>query len=158
MQEAEVASGPVGARDVTHGAVRGVIAAMTMTGMRAFTENAGIVGQAPPQAIVRQRLPGMGLLRAGRKRRRRRRVLEELFHWGYGAGGGAAYAALPVAFRRRDWSGPAYGLAIWLSFELALAPLLGLKQAHQFRLQERLALAVDHLLYGFVLSETRRRE
>ena len=69
-----------------------------------FTGGAGIVGEAPPRAIVRRRIPGMGRLRV--RRRRRRRSMEELFHWGYGAA----------------------------------------------------ALAVDHLLYGLVLSETRRRD
>jgi hypothetical protein len=149
----EVAADPVDVGDLLHGAVRGALAAMTMTGMRAFTESAGIVGEAPPQAIVRQRLPGMGRMRV---RRRRRRVIEELFHWTYGAGGGAAFAALPAAVRRRDWAGPVYGLVVWLGFEAGVAPLLGLKQAREVRLTERAALAADHLLYGFVLSETRR--
>jgi hypothetical protein len=148
------ATDPAGIADVLHGAVRGAVAAMTMTGMRAFTVNAGIVNEAPPQAIVRQRVPGMGRFRM---RRKRRRVIEELFHWGYGAGGGAAFAVLPEPVRRRPWAGPAYGLAIWLGFEVAIAPALGLKQARQLRLVERGALAADHLLYGFVLAETRRR-
>ena len=34
---------------------------------------------------------------------------------------------------------------------------MGLKQAKQLRPLERVALALDHLLYGLVLSETRRR-
>ena len=74
-----------------------------------------------------------------------------------GAAGGAVFAALPAPARRRGWAGPAYGLAIWLGFEVGIAPLLGLKQARQMRLSERAALAADHVLYGLVLSETRRR-
>jgi hypothetical protein len=35
--------------------------------------------------------------------------------------------------------------------------LLGLTQAKRLRPAERSALAADHLLYGFVLSEMRRR-
>lgn len=151
---ARVAADPTGIADVVHGAVRGAVAAMTMTGMRAFTVNAGIVEEPPPQAIIRQRVPGMGRFGV---RRKRRRVIEELFHWGYGAGGGAAFAVLPEPVRRQAWAGPAYGLAIWLGFEVAIAPALGLKQARQLRMVERGALAADHLLYGFVLSETRRR-
>jgi hypothetical protein len=85
-------------------------------------------------------------------------MLEELFHWTYGAGGGAAFAALPQQVRAKAWAGPAYGLAIWLGFETAIAPLLGLKQARELRLRERSALAADHLLYGFVLSQMRRRD
>ncbi len=34
--------------EVVHAAGRGAIAAMAMTGMRAFTVNLGIVDQAPP--------------------------------------------------------------------------------------------------------------
>jgi hypothetical protein len=50
-----------------------------------------------------------------------------------------------------------YGLAVWLGFEMGIAPALGLSQAKRVRLVDRLALAADHLLYGLVLSEGRRR-
>jgi hypothetical protein len=46
---------------------------------------------------------------------------------------------------------------VWLGFEVALAPVLGLKQAGKVRPLERLGLVGDHLLYGLVWSETRRR-
>jgi hypothetical protein len=139
--------------EVAHATLRGAIAAMAMTGMRAFTTHAGIVDEAPPQAIFRQRAPG--LLRS--IPRKRRRAALELVHWSYGAGGGAVFGALPDGVRRRAWAGPTYGLLVWLGFELGLAPLLGLTQARRIRPLERLGLAADHLLYGFVLSETRRR-
>jgi hypothetical protein len=156
MSEIEgTARDPAGIADIAHGALRGAIAAMAMTGMRAFTVNAGIADQPPPQAIFRQKMPGMGRLGVVRKRRR---MLEELFHWGYGAGGGGAFAVLPEQVRDKAWAGPVYGLAIWLGFEAGIAPALGLKQARELRLAERAALAADHLLYGFVLSETRRRD
>jgi hypothetical protein len=147
------AESTLGAGELAHAGLRGVIAAMAMSGMRAGTQSLGLVKQAPPQAIFRQR--ARGLLR--KVPRRRRRALEELTHWGYGAIGGVAFGALPDAVRRRAWAGPLYGLAVWLGFELGLAPLLGLKQARQVRPIERAALAGDHLLYGLVLSETRRR-
>lgn len=137
---------------VLHGSLRGAIAAMAMTGMRAFTVNFGLVDEPPPRALIRQR--AKGLLR--RVPRRRRRGAIELAHWTYGAGGGAAYAALPAGVRLKPWAGPVYGLMLWLGFEAVLAPGLGLAQAHRVRAGERLALAVDHLLYGFVLGETRR--
>ena len=141
------------AAEIGHGALRGVIAAMAMTGMRAFTVDFGLVEEPPPRAIIRQRL---GFL-LERVPKRRRRGAIELFHWAYGGAGGAAFAALPEKIRLQPWAGPAYGLGVWLSFELALAPGLGLEQAKRVRAIERVALAVDHLLYGFVLSETRRR-
>jgi hypothetical protein len=124
-----------------------------MTGMRAFTVHVGIVEETPPKAIVRQR--AQGLIR--RVPRENRRAAVELMHWTYGAGGGAVFGALPDDVRRRAWAGPVYGLLVWLGFEAGLAPMLGLKQAHKVRPIERLGLAADHLLYGFVLSETRRR-
>ena len=140
--------------EIAHAAVRGAIAAMAMTGMRAFTVDLGIVQQTPPQAMVRQR--ARGLIR--RVPRKRRRAAIELAHWAYGALGGAAFGMLPRSVRqRRRWLGPLYGLLLWLGFEAGLAAVLGLSQAGQLRAAERAALAADHLLYGLVLSEIRAR-
>jgi hypothetical protein len=141
------------AAEVAHASLRGAIAAAAMTGMRAFTVDIGLVDQTPPQAIAPQR--AQGLLR--RVPRRRRRAAIEVAHWAYGAGGGAAFALLPEDLRRQAWAGPAYGLVVWVGFELCLAPVLGLKRAKRQRGTERAALAADHLLYGLVLSETRAR-
>jgi hypothetical protein len=139
--------------ELAHAGLRGVIAAMAMSGMRAGTKSLGLVEQSPPQAVFRQRARFL-LWSVPRKRRR---ALEELTHWSYGAVGGVIYGALPDGVRRRAWSGPLYGLALWLGFELGVAPLLGLKQAQQLRPLERGAHAADHMLYGLVLSETRSR-
>jgi hypothetical protein len=141
------------AGELAHAALRGVIAAMAMTGMRAFTVDLGIVEQTPPEAVLKQK--ARGLIR--RVPRKRRRATIELVHWGYGAGGGAAFRMLPDELRRRPWAGPVYGLAVWLGFEFGIAPVLGLTQAQRLRPVERTALAIDHLLYGLVLSEIRRR-
>lgn len=142
-----------GPEEVVHAAMRGAVAAMAMTGMRAFTVHAGLVDEPPPRAILRQK--ARGLMRLIPRRRRRGAI--EVFHWTYGAGGGAAFGMLPHGLRRRAWAGPLYGLLVWLGFELGLAPVMGLKQVKQVRPVERAALAADHLLYGFVLSEMRRR-
>lgn len=139
--------------EVAHAGLRGAIGAASMTGMRQLTVDVGLVDQTPPEAILKQR--ARGLLR--QVPRKRRRAAIELVHWTYGAAGGAAFAMLPDDLRRRAWAGPLYGLVVWLGFELGIAPLLGLKQAQQPRPVERAALAADHLLYGFVLSETRRK-
>jgi hypothetical protein len=136
-----------------HGALRGAIAAMAMTGMRAFTVNAGLVNEPPPRAIIRQR--AKGLLRKVPRRNRREAI--ELAHWGYGAFGGAIYGMLPDQVRRIPGSGPVYGLMLWVGFEAGIAPVLGLSQAKHPRPVERAMLALDHLLYGLVLSETRSR-
>jgi hypothetical protein len=139
--------------EVAHGALRGAIAAMAMTGMRVLTVDLGIVQETPPRAIIRQR--ARGLLRRVPSEKRRSAI--EVAHWGYGAIGGATFAMLPDEIRLRPWSGPAYGLALWAAFEAGIAPALGLSQAKRPRPVERVAFAVDHLLYGFVLSELRRR-
>jgi hypothetical protein len=142
-----------GPREVSHAAVRGAIAAMAMTGMRAFTVDMGIVEQTPPEAIFKQKAKGLIRLVP----RRRRTATIELAHWGYGAAGGAAFGMLPQRFRMAPWAGPLYGFVVWIGFELGIAPALGLKQATKLRVRERVALAADHLLYGLVLSEMRAR-
>jgi hypothetical protein len=146
----------VGSRvgDVLSGAACGAVGAMAMTGMRVITTELGLVEQTPPDAVSRQRAGGMrALLR--RAPRKQRRGLVEAAHWAFGASGGAAFGALPRDIRRRRWAGPAYGLVVWLGFELGIAPALGLSQAKRTRPVDRLALAADHLLYGLVLSATR---
>jgi hypothetical protein len=141
--------------EMLHGAARGAVGAMAMTGMRVLTTELGLVEQTPPLAVGRQRARGArALLR--RAPRKQRRGLIEAAHWAFGAGGGAAFGALPGAIRRRPWAGPVYGLVVWLGFEMGIAPVLGLSQAKRVRLVDRLALAGDHLLYGLVLSGSRR--
>jgi hypothetical protein len=142
--------------DVFSGAACGAVGAMAMTGMRVITTELGLVEQTPPQAISRQRARGVrALLR--RAPRKQRRGLVESAHWAFGAGGGAAFGALPRAVRCRRWAGPMYGLVVWFGFEAGIAPALGLSQAKRVRLVDRLALAADHVLYGLVLSATRPR-
>ena len=139
--------------EVALAGARGAIAAMAMTGMRTFTVDLGIVEQTPPHAIVKQMARGW----IRRVPRGGRVGAIELAHWGYGAAGGAAFGMLPDRVRLAPWAGPAYGLLIWVGFEAGIAPVLGLSQARKLRLAERLALAADHLLYGLILSEIRRR-
>jgi hypothetical protein len=137
--------------DVLHAAMRGAVAAAAMTGMRALTVSLGLVEQPPPDAIAER---GRLLDRVPPERRR---AVVELAHWAYGAQGGAVFGMLPAVVRRRALAGPVYGLVLWLGFELGIAPLLGLRHAEEPRPADRVALAVDHVLYGFVLSELRSR-
>jgi hypothetical protein len=140
-------------KEILHAAFRGAVAAMAMTGMRRLTVNLGIVEQTPPDAIFKQKTNGL----IGLVPRKQRRAAVELAHWGYGAGGGVAFALLPDGVRRQPWAGPVYGLVVWLGFELGLAPVLGLSQAKKPRPVDRAGLAADHLLYGLVLNEGRRQ-
>jgi|NGEPerStandDraft_5_1074534.scaffolds.fasta_scaffold02228_12 hypothetical protein len=142
------------AGDVLSGAAWGAVGAMAMTGMRVITTELGLVEQTPPQALSRQRARGIRTLLRRAPRKQRRGVVEAA-HWAFGAGGGAAFGALPRPMRRSPWAGPGYGLVVWLGFELGIAPVLGLSQAKRVRVVDRLALAADHLLYGLVLSATR---
>ena len=137
-----------------HAAIRGTVAAMAMTGMRTWAVNVGLMDRTPPQAIASKRRV-QGWLR--HVPRRRRRATVEALHWGYGAGGGAAFGLLPEAVRRAPWSGPVYGVALWLAFEFVLAPALRLPEAGQLRPLQRALLAADHMLYGYVLNEGHQR-
>ncbi|MGI8678314.1 MAG: hypothetical protein ACR2LX_06425 [Jatrophihabitans sp.] len=133
---------------VVNSTARGVVGAMAMTGVRSFTGSMGLVGETPPEAVLRQKLGGL----MKRIPEKRQQGVVEAFHWSTGAVAGAAFALLPAAMRRPPWAGAAYGLAVLSGFELAVAPLLGLEQARHERFVERLVFLVDHVLYGLVLS------
>ena len=130
------------------GAVRGVAGAVAMSLLRAVTTRTGLVERTPPDAIALERAPHLLALLPGPARR----PAIELGHLSYGALAGAAYTRLPDELRRARWSGPAYGVAIWLLYEALLAPALGLSHARRRRALERLAFAADHALYGLVLA------
>ncbi len=132
----------------------GAVAAMAMSGMRTMTTELGLVGETPPEAMAKQ--GAGGVLRQIPPRLRGAAM--ELSHWGFGAVGGALFGVLPRGLRRRGWAGPAYGLLVWLGFELGLAPALGLAQARKPRLVERAAFAADHVLYGIVLAKGLERQ
>lgn len=138
---------------VAHAAMRGTVGAMAMTGIRRVLRDVGLLQEEPPRALVGQ--AARRALRAAP--RRRRSLVVEVIHWGIGAAGGAAYALLPRGLRRRRWSGPVWGLAIWVSFDALAAPALGVEHAGRRHVRQRVALIADHLLYGFVLSEMRPR-
>ncbi len=145
-------------------AARGAVGAMAMTGMRTLTESLGVVGETPPQAIFRQRLGlMMAMMPVGKRKglkglmtQGRRRAVRETTHIAFGVGAGVGFGVLPPSVRRPAWAGPVYGLAMWLGYELAIAPALGLEQAQKRKPLEHVALAADHLLYGLVLSEAGR--
>ena len=149
---------------VLKGAARGAVGAMAMTGMRKFTSGLGLVGQTPPEAIIRQRLDlVVAALPKGRRaalkaliRPEQRRALGEAAHVGFGVAAGAAYGALPPQVRQAGWSGPAWGIVVWLGYELGLAPVMGVSHSGSRKPAERVAFVADHLLYGLVLREPAR--
>ena len=140
--------------DMLHGAARGAVGAMAMTGCGYARPSLGYrtdstASRRPPARAACGRCCG-GRRASSDKGWSRPRT-------GPSAPAGARPSgALPGTIRRRTWARPAYGLVVWLGFELAIAPVLGLSQAKRVRLVDRWALAADHLLYGLVLSGTRR--
>lgn len=139
--------------EILHAGTRGVVAAMSMSGMRTLTTRLGLLGATPPEMITDQYGPDV----IRRLSDEQRQALVVLLHWAYGAGGGAAFGALPGKLRLKPWAGPVFGAALWLFFQSVVAPTLKLRVRHSMTVRERAVLAADHLLYGAVLSELRRR-
>ncbi|HEX2411015.1 MAG TPA: hypothetical protein VHJ39_07605 [Solirubrobacteraceae bacterium] len=135
-----------------HAMFRGVVGAMAMTGVRVLAAHAGLVREDPPSRLARKGT--RGLLR--KVPRRRRQTVVELIHWAVGAQGGAVYGMLPEEIRRRPWSGPVYGVLIWVGVDTVIGPLLGLERNWP-KGRERAVFIADHVLYGLVLSELRAR-
>ncbi|MEP9382856.1 hypothetical protein [Nocardioides sp. KR10-350] len=128
-------------------AARGLAGAMMMSALREVTLSLGLLRESPPDTMVREGTPA-SVEEVGDGTRS---AVTELAHWAYGAGGGAAYALLPDALKVRGVSGPAYGLGVWLGFELLLAPLLGVRHP-QGKVVGRAMLALDHVVYGVVVA------
>ena len=131
--------------EIIHAKLRGVIGAMAMTGMRVFAVHAGLIREDPPSRLVRKR------------RGRRPRWMVELIHWAMGGVFGIGFGLLPDEIRRRRWSGPVYGLLVWLGFDAGVAPALGLTERDWPKGRERAVFVADHLVFGFVLNEMRSR-
>ncbi len=127
-----------------HAIFRGIVGAMAMTGVRVFAMHAGIVREDPPKRLTRK------------KARRAPRTKVELVHWGMGAAFGAVFGLLPEKLRMKPWSGPLYGVLVWIGFDAVAAPLLGLERNWP-KGRERAVFVADHVLYGLVLSELRAR-
>ncbi|HET7326139.1 MAG TPA: hypothetical protein VFJ14_02520, partial [Nocardioidaceae bacterium] len=120
---------------------------MAMSGVRSLTANVGLLEQTPPERILEDQAPElMRRLDSGQ-----RAAAAEVAHWAYGAGGGLIFGLLPARVRAHPLTGPSYGVAIWLSFELGIAPLLGIEYDER-RVTSRLTLVADHVLYGIVVS------
>lgn len=130
-------------------AARGVVAAMAMTGFRAFTKGVGLLDAAPPELVVERAAPRA----LARLSPRARAAATEIAHWSYGAAAGVVFGVLPGGVRRARWAGPAYGLASWLAFEAVLVPALGLDRLRRDGAGARVAVALDHVLYGVVVAD-----
>ena len=123
---------------------------MAMTGVRSLTTQLGIVRLTPPEELGRH---GAGAPLLQRVPPKRRGAALELAHWAYGGLGGAAFALAPHRASGSKTFGAAYGLALWALFEAVIAPVAGADRERP--LQERAALAADHILFGLVLTSGR---
>lgn len=139
----------VGRRPWMKGALRGAVGAMAMSGMRQAAVGLGMIERTPPEAMLREGVPT--LLRQVPEHRRTAAI--ELAHWSYGAAAGAAFGFVPGRLRGHRLTGPIYGALSWGLFELALAPTLGLAHTRRDRPQERLALLVDHVVFGLIVGK-----
>jgi hypothetical protein len=139
--------------EIIHAKLRGVIGAMAMTGMRVFALHAGLIREDPPSRLTRKQARGV-LKRVPRKRRR---VVVEFVHWAVGGVFGIVYGLLPERFRQHAWSGPLYGVLVWMGFDAFVAPALGLTERDWPKGRERTVFVADHIVYGFVLDELRAR-
>ncbi|MBE1532193.1 hypothetical protein [Actinomadura algeriensis] len=133
---------------VVRAGARGAVAAMAMTGLRTVTAAAVPRQESPPAAIVEEHAPP----RVRKMTKRRREAFTEIFHWVYGSCGGMLFGLLPDRVRGRLLAGPAYGLTVWLGYELVVGPVLGVEHSAHRRETWRAAVALDHLLYGVVVA------
>ncbi|OLT17010.1 hypothetical protein BJF79_18045 [Actinomadura sp. CNU-125] len=62
------------------------------------------------------------------------------------------FGLLPDRVRGHGLAGPAYGLTVWLGYELVVGPALGVEHSAHRRATWRAAVALDHLLYGAVVA------
>ena len=137
-----------------HATMRGVVAAICMSGVRSLTVRLGLLKQTPPEMVVEEHAGGL----LERIPENRREAAVELLHWVYGAVGGAGFGVLPDRVRLLPWAGPMYGVVLWLGFESVVSPALGLgRQRRRHTAVERITLTADHLMYGAVLAELRSR-
>lgn len=128
-------------------AVRGLVAAMAMSGMRQVTTRLGLLPRTPPEQVAEDEAPRL----LARVSPERRAAVVELAHWEFGLAFGAAWTLVPAAIRRQPWAGPAYGLVVWQGF-LLTAPLLGVGTPQDRTPSAVGALALDHLLFGAIVG------
>lgn len=55
------------------------------------------------------------------------------------------------SLRARRFTGPTYGVVVWLAFELGIGPVLGVQHRQGGRIGG-LMLVLDHALYGIVVA------
>lgn len=133
---------------IVRSGVRGLIAAMAMSGLRRVSTTLRWLERPPPEAILQDRAPRLFY----RVPVEQRPLLVEAAHLLYGTAGGVAFGMLPPRWRRSSWAGPAYGVLFWSLYQVVIVPVLGINENPRVPGAHRLALLADHLLYGVVVA------
>lgn len=133
---------------LVRGAAAGAVATAAMSALMLAAGRAGLVGEQPPEAIVRQ----AGALTGGEPRGRLADALAVAAHLGFGVGTGAAYALLPPS-ARPVLRGMAVGQAVYAVSYAGWVPVLGaLPHATRDRTARQAVMVAAHLVYGAVLG------
>jgi len=136
------------AQDVVRGGLAGAAATVVMSALMLAAGRAGLMGQQPPEAIVRRTGDLVGKQPQGRTAD----VLASAAHVAFGAGTGAAYALLPPG-RWPVARGTAVGLGVYAASYAGWVPTLGaLPPADEDRSDRQVVMAAAHVLYGAVLG------
>lgn len=134
------------------GPLAGTAATLPMSALMLAAGKLGLVGEQPPESIVRSAVDTAGGGAGQRLPEPVANVMASLVHLGFGAGLGAAYALLPrtgpPAVR-----GTAVALAVFAGSYQGWVPALNiLPAASEDRPDRPMVMAVAHMVFGVVLG------
>ncbi len=147
----KMGTGTIDGVELAPRAAQGVVAAMAMTGLRQMNARLGLMKTTPPEMIVQQPVVEQRLSALSEDQRRAAAIA---LHWTLGALGAVGYQLLPKMLQRRLLVSVAYGNLMWLGFDALLSS--SLKMKGDLDAKDRVALVLDHSLYGVVLAMERR--
>lgn len=138
------------------GAAAGTVATAPMSVLMLGAGKLGLMGEQPPEAIARRALAEATGTEPGSPASQ---ALAVLAHVAFGAGSGAAYAALPRPARvPAPVAGTAFSLAVWAASYRGWVPRIGaLPHAEHDRDDRVAAMVAAHVLFGAVLGNLERR-
>jgi hypothetical protein len=139
-------------RVVIRGSLAGLAATIAMSAVMLAARRAGMMGKLPPERITEAGLRRLNI----RASETSQNALSTLAHLGYGAGGGALFAALQRLLKDRMpplAGGLGYGLLIWVVSYAGWVPALGIMPPPQRDRRRRpTAMVIAHLVYGGALG------
>jgi hypothetical protein len=142
---------PTDPRTLALGAGIGVMATLVMSAGMLAAKRLGIMPQSPPEEIVEQGAEAAG----ARPREDEVDAMATVAHLGFGAAGGAAFAALTAAVRPSvpELVGLPVALAIWATSYFGWIPALRiLPPPHRDAPGRAWTMLAVHLVYGSTLG------